>query len=181
MIMSPKLVLGISLLLAAASSLAGSAGGQFEVKVTLTNGSNSNGTCTSATGSAIGSSSIQVRCTANVFVNIAPVSSFMPGFRPARDSLLPAYCRNEQMGLADQIARIACRLDDAQAPRTYGETETDDGWKVESQLYAVDTDATQGQSLARLQLQEKQGTLMTALRVEHADGHFGPIEMLISF
>ena len=178
--MRGKLVLGVSLLLAAATSFAGSASGQFEVKVTLN--SNSNGTCTSASGSGAGSSSVQVQCTANVFVDIAQVGSFRPGFRPARDSLLPDYCRNEQMGLAGQIARIACRLDDTQGALAYAEPEADDGWKIESQLYAVDTSATatSAQTLALLHLQNKQGTL-TALRVAHADGHFGPVEMLISF
>jgi len=121
-----------------------------------------------------------VQCTANVFVDIAPDSRFMPGFRPARDSLLPDYCRNEQMGLGDQMARIAGRLDDAQGALAYADDEADEGWTVESQLYAVDTQARQAQTLAGLHLENQQGTL-TALRVAYAEGHFGPVEMLISF
>ncbi|WP_293603519.1 hypothetical protein [Polaromonas sp. UBA4122] len=182
--MSAKLVLGVSLLLAAAASFAGGASGQFAVQITLNNNSNSNSICTSASGSAAGSSSVQVQCTSNVFVEIAPVTPqaagrFMPGFLPARDSLLPDYCRNEQMGLAGQMARIACGLDDDQGPLAYADDEADEGWKVESQLYAVDTHATQAQT-ALLRLEDKRGTLL-ALRVAHADGHFGPVEMLISF
>ncbi len=177
--MRAKLVLGVSLLLAAATSFAGSAGGQFDVQITLND--NSKSICTSATGSGAGGASVQVSCTANVFVNIAQ-GRFMPGFRPGRDSLLPDYCRNEQMGLASQAARITCRLDDTQRPLAYGDDETDEGWKVESRLYAVDGDATatQAQTQARLRLQDNRGTL-TALRVAHADGRLGPVEMLVSF
>lgn len=176
--MSAKLVLGVSLLLAAATSFAGSASGQFAVQITLN--SNRNTSCTSASASGAGSTSVQVQCTANVFVDIAPDNRFMPRFRPARDSLLPDYCRNEQMGLGDQMARIACRLDDAQGALAYADDEADEGWTVESQLYAVDTQARQAQTLARLHLENQQGTL-TALRVAYAEGHFGPVEMLISF
>ncbi|MGH6641016.1 MAG: hypothetical protein ACREBY_20720 [Polaromonas sp.] len=175
--MRAKLVLGVSLLLAAVTSFAGSAGGQFNVQITLND--NSNNICTSATGSSAGGASVQVSCTANVFVNIAQ-GRFMPGFRPSRDSLMPDYCRNEQMGLASQAARITCRLDDAQRPLAYGDDETDEGWKVESRLYAGDTTATQAQTQARLRLQGNRGTL-TALRVAHADGRLGPVEMLVSF
>lgn len=180
--MSAKLVLGVSLVLAAATSFAGGASGQFAVQITLNNNS-----CTSASGSAAGSSSVQVQCSTNVFVAIAPVTPpevgrFMPSFRPARDTLLPDYCRNEQMGLADQMARTACRLDDAQGPLAYADDEADEGWKIERQLYAVDTHGTasEAQTLAHLRLEDERGTL-TALRVAYADGHFGPVEMLISF
>lgn len=176
--MSAKLVLGVSLLLAAATSFAGGANGQFAVRITLN--SHSTNSCTSASASGAGSASVQVQCTANVFVDIAQDNRFMPGFRPARDTLLPDYCRNEQMGLAGQMARNACRLDDAQGALASADDEADDGWKIESRLYAVDTEATQVQTLARRHLQDQQGTL-TALRVAYAEGHFGPVEMLISF
>ncbi|OGA99984.1 MAG: hypothetical protein A3E79_10310, partial [Burkholderiales bacterium RIFCSPHIGHO2_12_FULL_61_11] len=147
------------------------------VRINLNNSHNS---CTSASASGAGSSSVQVQCTANVFVAIAPVGRFMPGFRPARDSLLPDYCRNELMGLAGQTARIACRLDDAQGPLAHADDEAEEGWNVESRLYAVANEATPAQTPARLHLQNQQGTL-TALRVAYAEGHFGPVEMLISF
>lgn len=183
MIMNAKLFLGVSLLLAAATSFAGSAGGQFSVQITLNN------SCTSATGSGAGSASVQVRCSSNVFVDIAQVGRFMPGFRPAQDTLLPDYCRNEQTGLAGQMARIACRLGDAQGPLAYAGNgagdgagdEADEGWKIESRLYAVDTHGTanEAQTLAR-RLEDKRGTL-TALRVAYAEGRFGPVEILISF
>src|SRR5665647_988974 len=104
--MSAKLVLGVSLLLAAATSFAGGASGQFAVQITLNSNSNSNNSCTSASASGAGSASVQVQCTANVFVDIAQDNRFMPSFRPARDSLLPDYCRNEQMGLAGQICLL---------------------------------------------------------------------------
>ena len=173
--MIAKTLFGASLLLAAAAGFAGTSTGQFAIQITLNN------SCTSATDSGAGGASVQVSCTANVFVNIAQ-GRFMPGFRPGRDSLLPDYCRNEQMGLASQAARITCRLDDAQRPLAYGDDETDEGWKVESRLYAVDGDATatQAQTQARLRLQGNRGTL-TALRVAHADGRLGPVEMLVSF
>lgn len=181
MIMSTKPVLGVSLLLAAAASFAGGASGQFAVRITLN--SNSTNSCTSASASGAGSASVQVQCTANVFVAIAPVGRFMPGFRPARDSLLPDYCRSEQMGLAGQVARIACRLDDAQGPLASAGDEADDGWKVEGQLYAVNDGAAPTQTLARLHLpdQQNQQDTLTALRVAYTDGRFGPVEMLISF
>ena len=175
--MTTKTLFGASLLLAAATGFAGGAGGQFEVQITL-NG-NSNNLCTSATGSGAGGASVQVSCTANVFVNIAQ-GRFLPGFRPSRDTLLPDYCRNELMGRADQAARITCRLDDAQRQLADAGDEADDGWKVERQLYAVDTDAAATQTQARLRPQDHRGTL-TALRVAHADGHLGPVEMLVSF
>ncbi|WP_332778079.1 hypothetical protein [Polaromonas sp.] len=194
--MRGKLALGVSLLLAAATSFAGSAAGQFAVQITLNNPSitaGSSNSCTSATGSGVGSSSVQVTCTTNVFVDIAQVNTsqantlgaakFMPSFRPTRDTLLPDYCRNE-LSRANQAAGITCRLDaeleDAQRQFAYGGDEAGDGWKLESRLYAVDTNATAAQTQARLRLQDDRGTL-TALRVAHAGGLSGSVEMLVSF
>lgn len=189
--MRGKLALGVSLLLAALSSFAGSAAGQFVVQITLSNPHLTAGrsnSCTSATGSGAGSSSVQVTCTTNVFVDIAQVNTlgaakFMPGFRPARDTLLPDYCRNE-LSRANLAAGITCRLDaeveDAQRQFAHGGDEAGDGWKIESRLYAADTNATAAQTQARLRLQDERGTL-TALRVAHAGGPSGSVEMLVSF
>ncbi len=180
--MANKLILGFSLMLAAASSLAGGASGQFGVQITLNNaGGNS---CTSATNSGVVSSSVQVRCTTNVFVEIAPrtttptVSRFMPGYRPARDSLLPDYCRSE-LSRADRAAGLACRLDDRRQLAAAGD-EADEGWALESQLYAVNSDETPLQTQARSRVEDDHGTL-TSIRLASADGRSGPVEMLVSF
>ncbi|MFC5520712.1 hypothetical protein [Polaromonas jejuensis] len=181
--MRRNLVLGVSLLLVAAASFAGSANGQFSVQITLNSaGTSNNDSCVSATSSATGSSSVQVRCSANVFVNIAPVDTlgsvrFLSGFRPARDSLLPDYCRSE-ISRDDRAASMACRLDDQQA--LSASNEAGDGWKVESRLYAVNTDGEAAQTQARLRQQDDRG-LLTALRIARVDGRSGPVEMLVSF
>jgi hypothetical protein len=177
---SGKLVLGVSLLLAAAASFAGSAGGQFAVLITLNK--DSNGTCTSASGSGAGSALVQVQCTANVFVNIAQVNvpqngRFMPGFSPTRDSLLPDYCRSE-ISRGDQAARVICRLDDQSPP--IASSDGEEGWKIESRLYAVNTDDDAALTQARSRLQEDRG-ILTAIRVASADGRAGPVEILVSF
>lgn len=180
--MRGKLALGVSLLLVAVASFADTAAGQFAVQITLNNPQNitgNNNICTSATGSGTNSSSVQVRCTTNVYVNLA-TAKFLPGYRPARDSLLPDFCRNELLGVSSQAARMTCRLDDARRQLADAGDEADDGWKIESRLYAVDTDAAATQTQARLRLQDERGTL-TSLRVAHAGGHSGAIEMLVSF
>ena len=148
MIMRSKLVLGASLLLAVASCLAGSADGQFEVKVTL----NSNGSCTSITGSAIGSSLVQVRCTANVFVNIAQIGSFMPaGFSPAQDTRQSAW--------------------DTQLPAN-AETQATDRTANLAQTLASRLEDNRGTLMA----------LHVAVVAASAEGHFGPpVAMLVSF
>jgi hypothetical protein len=179
----------ISLLLAAAATSAGTAVGQFNVKVTLNpSSSTSNGNiCTSASGSGVSSSSVQVQCTTNVFVNIARVKAtetgqFITSFRPARDSLFPDFCRNEQIAFAGQPEPIACRIDDLPGQIADADVEEGGGWSIEGRLYAVNANATSGQAqtLARLKLGNNQGTL-TALRVDHADGRSGAVEMLVSF
>ena len=181
--MANKLILGLSLMLAAASSLAGGASGQFGVQITLNNaGGNS---CTSASDSGAASSSVQVRCTTNVFVEIAPrqvispsASRFMPGYRPSRDSLLPDYCRSE-LSRADRAAGLACRLDDQRQVAAAGD-EADEGWAFESRLYAVNTEGTALQTQARSRVEDDHGTL-TSIRLASADGRSGPVEMLVSF
>jgi hypothetical protein len=186
--MRGKLGLGASLLLVAAASLAGTAGGQFSVQITLTDPSNTTGNgnaCISASGAGAGGSSVQVRCNTNVFVSIAPVGNanalgnarFQPGFRPTRDSLLPDYCRNE-ISRGDQAARTACRLDD-QRVATVGD-EVDDGWEFESRRYAMGAEAAEIETQARLRFQDVRGTL-TAVRLAHAGNQAKSIEMLVSF
>lgn len=181
--MSNKLILGFSLMLAAASSLAGGASGQFGVQITLNStGGNS---CTSASDSEAASSSVQVRCTTNVFVEITPrqatspsAGRFMPGYRPARDSLLPDYCRSE-LSRADRAAGLVCRLDDRRQLAAAG-NEADEGWALESQLYAVNSDEAPLQTQARTRVEDDHGTL-TSIRLASADGRSGPVEMLVSF
>lgn len=184
--MSNKLILGVSLMLAAASGFAGGASGQFGVQITLNNaGGNS---CTSASDSGTTSSSVQVRCTTNVFVEIAArtttsttppsTSRFMPGYRPARDSLLPDYCRSE-LSRADRVAGLTCRLDD-QRQFAATDDEGDEGWAFESRLYAVNTEGTALPTQARSRVEDDHGTL-TSIRLASADGRSGPVEMLVSF
>lgn len=189
-----KLTFGAFLLLAAATSFAGTATGQISVQITLTdprNVSANNNACTSATDAGVSSTSVQVRCNTDIFVNIAQVSRvtvaqpantlgnarFLPGYRPARDSLLPDYCRNEA-SRADHAARLACRLDDRRLA-TVGD-ETDDGWEVESRRYAMGPEASAIETQARLRLQDAWGTL-TAVRLAHADNQSRSVEMLVSF
>ncbi len=196
--MRGKLALGASLLLAAAASFAGTAAGQFTVQITLTdprNTTGNNNVCTSASGAGAGSSSVQVRCNTDVFVNIAPVSiapvsiaqvsnpnalgnaRFLPGYRPARDSLLPDYCRNEASPV-DHAARLTCRLGD-RGLATAGD-EDDDGWEVENRRYAMGPEAAAIETQARLRLQDAWGTL-TAVRLAHAGNQPRTAEILVSF
>jgi hypothetical protein len=184
---------GALLMLAAAASFAGAASGLVSVQITLTDPRNTTGNdnaCTSASGAGTGSTSVQVRCNTDVFVNIAPVSiaqisnssalgnaRFLPGYRPARDSLLPDYCRNEA-SRADQTARLTCRLGD-RGLATAGD-EGDDGWEVESRRYAMGPEAAAIETQARLRLQDAWGTL-TAVRLAHAGNEPRSVEMLVSF
>lgn len=175
--MNAKIALGLALLSLAANSLAGDVSGQFSVQITL------NGASTRCTSSTASGSSVQVTCPATVFVNIAQVSAvssmrFLPGFQPARDSLLPDYCRSE-MARGDQVSRLACRLDDQRARTAAAETDND-GWTIERRLYAVNTDGEVQETLARLRLQDDRGTL-TGIRLASANGRSGPVEMLVSF
>jgi len=188
-----KSALGVSFLLMAAASLAGTAAGQFSVQITLINPQNTTGngnTCTSASGAGTGSTSVQVRCNTDVFVNIAPVNiaqvsnsntlgnaRFLPGYRPARDSLLPDYCRNEASPV-DRAARLTCRLGD-RGLATAGD-EDDDGWEVENRRYAMGPEAAAIETQARLRLQDAWGTL-TAVRLAHAGNQPRSVEMLVSF
>jgi hypothetical protein len=179
-----KTAFGALLLLAAAASFAGTAAGLVAVQITLSDPRNTTGNgnaCTSASAAVAGSTSVQVRCSTDVFVNIAPNAlgnaRFLPGFRPARDSLLPDYCRNE-ISRGDQSARLACRLDD-QRFATAGDEE-DDGWEVESRRYAMGPEAAAVETQARLRVQDARGTL-TAVRLAHAGNQPGSVEMLVSF
>lgn len=180
--------LGVLLLLAAAASFAGAASGLVSIQITLTDPRNTTGNsngCTSASGAGTGSTSVQVRCNTDVFVNIAPVSKpsalgnarFLPGYRPARDSLLPDYCRNEASRI-DHAARLNCRLDDRRLA-TAGDEE-DDGWEFESRRYAMGPEAAAIETQARLRLQDAVGTL-TAVRLAHAGNQPKSVEMLVSF
>jgi len=102
----------------------------------------------------------------------------MPGYRPARDSLLPDYCRSE-LSRADRAAGLTCRLDDRRQFAAAGD-EADEGWAIESQRYAVNTDDTARQTQARSHLEDDRGTL-TSIRLASAAGRSGPVEMLVSF
>jgi hypothetical protein len=183
-----KFALGVSSLLMAAASFAGTAAGQFSVQNTLTDPRNTTGNdnaCTSASGAGAGSASVQVRCNTDIFVNIAPVSKpnalgnarFLPGYRPARDSLLPDYCRNETSHV-DHAARLTCRLGD-RGLATAGD-EGDDGWEIENRRYAMGPEAAAIETQARLRLQDAWGTL-TAMRLAHAGNQQKSVEMLVSF
>lgn len=181
-----KTAFGALLLLACAASFAGTAAGLLTVQITLTDPRNTTGNgnaCTSASAAVAGSASVQVRCNTDVFVNIAQVGNalgsarFLPGIRPARDSLLPDYCRNE-IARGDQTARLACRLDD-QRFAAAGD-EADDGWEVESRRYAMGPEAAAMETQARLRFQDDRGTL-TAVRLAHAGDQPKSVEMLVSF
>lgn len=172
-----KLLTGASILLAASGSFGGSANGQFTVKVTLPRADS-----TSCTSSTAASTSVSVLCQTNVFVRITQVNAqeigrFMPGFQPARDSLLPDFCRGE-ISRFNRTASVTCRLDDQRS--LSASHEADEGWEVESQLYAVNTDDEAAPTQARLRLQDERG-ILTALRIASVDGRSVPVEMLVSF
>jgi hypothetical protein len=193
-----RLALGVSLFLTGVSSFSGTAVGQFGVRINVNGGDN---VCTSSSaGSVSGGASVQVSCNTDVFVNIAPVSvapigiapvsnaqvsnpntlgnaRFLPGYRPARDSLLPDYCRHEA-SRADHAARLTCRLGD-RGLATAGD-EGDDGWEIESRRYAMGPEAAATETHARLRLQDAFGTL-TAVRLAQAGNQSKSVEMLVSF
>jgi hypothetical protein len=192
--MRPPFALGILFAFAAGPALAGTATGQFGVQITL-NGANSGAvatnasgsSCTSSSGSGSSSASVKVQCTPNVFaiitrVNPAKTPQFITSFRPARDSALPDYCRNEQPGLAGQMARIACPIDELPNQVSDSDLEDGGGWNVEGRLYALEgnSPAAHAQTLAQLQLKNAQGTL-TALYVDRTKNQFETVEMLVSF
>jgi hypothetical protein len=64
-----KFFLGLFLALTTASSFAGSVSSKFEIKVRL------NDICTSTTALLLSSTSVNIRCSANVFVYISQISS----------------------------------------------------------------------------------------------------------
>lgn len=68
-----RLLLGFALTLVTARCLAGGASNQFEVKVTLNN------TCISSSALIVGSASVNVRCSGNVFVTIAQIENLQQG------------------------------------------------------------------------------------------------------
>jgi hypothetical protein len=70
-----KFFLGLVSTLMATSSFAGSVNSQFEIKVKLNN------ICTSTTGLLVGSASVNIRCSANVFVYISQIASAMRGLQ----------------------------------------------------------------------------------------------------
>ena len=189
-----RFALSILFVISAAPALAGTAAGQFDVKITLNGAAGGavgagavNSSCTSSSGSGISSASVQVQCTQNVFttitrVNPAQAPSFITSFRLARGLELPDYCRNEQLGLAEQAARIDCRIDELPSRMADYQLEDGGGWNLEGRLYALEGNgaAAHAQTLNRLQLKNAQGTL-TALDVDRNKNQFETVEMLVSF
>ncbi|AEG94599.1 hypothetical protein [Ramlibacter tataouinensis] len=175
-------VAAIILGLAASAAAAGSAGAQFGVMITLSRPGAGSNVCVSGTAASGGGTSVQVRCDGNVFVDISPVQpartpEFMPAFRPARDTLLPDYCRTEQAGVSRQLApSINCRLDDQAF--SVGEAEQD-GWRFGDQLFATNDEGVD-QHLARMRRRDDRGTL-TALRIIGAEQGRRAVELLVSF
>lgn len=197
-----NLAFGTFLALAAATCLAGTTGGQIGVQITLNGGgtgnaasgaNSSSGFCTSSSGATAGSTSVQVECSANVYVNIVPVKvtaavklpaigEFITTYRLTRDSALSDDCRRELTGISGQAIRRMCGLDTSRGQSDDSVAEADEGWNLEGRLYATDmhTGSAQAQTLARLKLKNSQGTL-TALRVDRTNNRFETVEMLVSF
>ena len=139
--MRGKFFLGMSLLVAAAYALAGGASEQFSVNITLNTGPGNATSCVSASTSGLSSASVQVRCSSNVFVAIAPATAartlqLASSFQTSKDSLPPELCPDEP-SRGDMAGGSACRSGDT--------------------------------------------GMVTALSIPHADRHYGPVEMLVSF
>ncbi|QJC57089.1 hypothetical protein HC248_02405 [Polaromonas vacuolata] len=98
--MRPKLLLGFALTLATASCLAGSASNLLEVQVTLNN------TCISSSALFVGSAEVNVRCSGNVFVNIAQIGNLEQGDNsPSRSDQLLATSGTEATSRATYLAQ----------------------------------------------------------------------------
>lgn len=166
--MPRNLLIGVSLLFAAATVWAGSAGGQFVVRVTLNN--QNNNICTSAYGANAGNTPVQVTCTSNVFVNIVQLTTarmltpstdgrFITGFGLARSILSSAL--------------NAGQIDDAVA-------QQDQGWNFEGSIYAGNATPEQAKQLAKRRLRNSEG-MLTALNVMGDKGQPATVELLVSF
>ena len=139
--MRGKVSLGLSLLVVAASALAGGVSEQLSVNITLNTGPGSAASCVSASTSGLSSASVEVRCSSNVFVAIGPATAtrtlqLVSGFQTSRDSLPPESCPDEP-SRSDMARGSTC-------------------WSGDTGM-------------------------VTALSIPHADRHYGPVEMLVSF
>lgn len=175
--MRAQLALGLALLLAATSAMPGSASGAFSVAIRLNapTGGAVGDVCVSGTGVSTQGSSVQVRCSDDVFVDITQ-GRFMPSFQPSRDTLLPDFCRSEQAGVSHRLMhRAACRLDEDERQAGLPDEESD-GWQIGDSLFAMDPEAQE--QLAQVRSRDDRGTL-TALLI--ANGSAGMVEMLVSF
>lgn len=114
--MRRKFLLGLSMLMAAAYALAGSASEQFSVKITLNAGSASAASCVSSSTSSSSNASVQVRCSSNVFVAIGPATTtrtlqLVSAFQPSRSSASPDICPDSLSG-SDTAEAMACQSGD---------------------------------------------------------------------
>jgi hypothetical protein len=171
--MPKQLALGVALLTAAIAGFAGSASEQFAVQITLNGAGSNNGSCTGRTSSV----SLQVSCTTNVISGVVP-GSFMPGFRPARDALLPEYCRNE-LARDNQMARVTCRLSES-GLLANGTDPDGEGWQIEDRLYTTNEADTPAEQQACLRDFVPRDAL-TALNLSRAKERPQWPEMLVSF
>ena len=114
--MGEKFLLGISLLMAAAYALAGSANGQFSVNITLNAGTASDTRCVNTSTAGSSGASVQVRCSSNLFVAIGPATTtrtlqLVSGFRPSRESVPQYFCLDEPFD-SETAAGTACQSGD---------------------------------------------------------------------
>ena len=114
--MRGKFLLGISMLMAAAYALAGSASEQFSVKITLNAGTASAASCVNTSTFGSSSVSVQVRCSSNVFVAIGPATTtrtlqLVSGLQPSRSPASPEACPDSLSGSGMGNA-MACQSGD---------------------------------------------------------------------
>ena len=168
--MVKKLIPGILCMLTAVAGHAGTSAGQIGVQITLTGAPATAVSCTSKSGAAIGSASVQVTCTSNIYVNIAQVSLSRESIPSVAGQFITGF------GLARSITfpeRIAGQIDDAVA-------QDDQVWSFEGRIYAGNEAPERAKQLARWRLWNREGTL-TALGVAGDNGQSGAVEMLVSF
>ena len=169
--MVKKLIAGIFCTVAAFAGQTATSDGQIGVQIALTGAPPAaTVSCTSNSGAATGSASVQVTCTSNIYVNIVQFSQSRESIRSAVGEFIIGF------GLArsgTSLERVAGQIYDEVA-------QDDQGWSFEGRAYAGTETPEQAKRLAKQRLRNSEGTLI-ALSVTGDNGQSGTVEMLVSF
>lgn len=178
--MVKKLFSGILCMLASVAGQAGTSAGQIGVQITLSGAppaptaaapaSTAAASCTSRSGAATGSTSVQVICNSDVYVNIAQVSLSREAVPSVAGQFITGFGLARSSGFFELVSG---QFDDAVA-------QADQGWNFEGWIYAGNETPGQSRQLVKQRLRQTEGTL-TALGVTRENGHPGAVEMLVSF